>query len=56
MMTNCCINPKIYNAWRFHIDPTDFPELLAMEVRCGEIDAFVRAAPERQPDANGASA
>ena len=54
-MADCCLVPQIYNAHRFHVDLTDFPELLAVDARCGEIDAFARAAPERQPDADGAS-
>ena len=55
-MADCCLVPQIYNAHRFHVDLTDFPELLAVNARCDEIDAFARAAPERQPDAEGASA
>jgi maleylacetoacetate isomerase len=51
-MADCCLVPQIYNAHRFHVDLTDFPELLAVDARCGEIDAFARAAPERQPDAD----
>jgi maleylpyruvate isomerase len=51
-MADCCLVPQIYNAHRFHVDLTDFPELLAVDARCGEIDAFARAVPERQPDAD----
>ncbi|WP_443971380.1 maleylacetoacetate isomerase [Sphingobium sp. CR28] len=55
-IADCCLVPQIYNARRFHVDLTDFPELLAVDARCSEIDAFARAAPERQPDADGAGA
>jgi len=54
-MADCCLIPQIYNARRFHVDLTDFPTLLAVDARCARMEAFVRAAPERQPDADGAS-
>ncbi len=55
-IADCCLIPQIYNARRFGVDLTDFPELLAVDGRCGEIDAFVGALPENQPDADGANA
>lgn len=55
-MADCVLVPQLYNARRFHIDLTDFPEQRAVDARCAEVEAFVRALPERQPDADGASA
>ena len=55
-MADCCLIPQIYNARRYHVDLTDFPELLAIDARCREVDAFARAAPESQPDADGIGA
>lgn len=55
-MADCCLVPQIYNARRFDVDLSGFPALLAVDARCAEIDAFARAAPERQPDADGAIA
>lgn len=55
-MADCCLIPQIYNARRFHVDLADFPALLAVDAACAQLDAFARAAPERQPDADGAGA
>jgi len=55
-MADCCLVPQIYNARRFNVDLADFPELLAADAKCANLDVFARAVPERQPDADGASA
>lgn len=55
-IADCCLIPQIYNARRFQVDLDDFPKLLAVDARCGAIDAFVQALPENQPDADGATA
>ena len=44
--------PQIYNARRFEIVMDDFPTLVRIEQACMELDAFRRAAPENQIDAN----
>ena len=44
--------PQIYNARRFEIVMDDFPTLVRIEQACMELDAFRRAAPENQTDAN----
>ena len=55
-MADCCLIPQVYNARRFGIDLGAYPRLVAIESRCLELDAFDRARPELQPDADGASA
>jgi len=55
-IADCCLIPQVYNARRFGIDLNVFPRLVATEVQCLGLDAFHRARPELQPDADGASA
>ena len=55
-IADCCLIPQVYNARRFGIDLNAFPRLVATEVQCLGLDAFHRAPPELQPDADGASA
>lgn len=43
--------PQLAAARRFHLDLAVYPELLRVERSAAELDAFARAAPERQPDA-----
>jgi maleylacetoacetate isomerase len=42
--------PQLYNARRFGVDLEEFGELVAIEQRLAEVEAFRRAAPEMQPD------
>jgi maleylpyruvate isomerase len=55
-LADCFLVPQIYNARRFDIDLRAYPTLTGIDARCGDLDAFARAAPERQPDADGAPA
>lgn len=55
-IADCCLIPQIYNASRFAVDLDAFPTLLAIDEACKAHDAFVRARPEVQPDADGAPA
>lgn len=55
-MADCCLVPQIYNARRFGVDLCGLPSLVAVERRCKALDAFVRASPEVQPDAEGSAA
>lgn len=50
-LADVCLVPQIYNARRFQCDLSPFPVLTAIDARCAALDAFARAAPERQPDA-----
>lgn len=52
-IADCCLIPQLYNARRFDVDLSDFATLLAIDQRCAQIDAFARAAPAAQPDADG---
>ena len=51
-IADACLIPQIYNARRFEIVMDDFPTLVRIEQACMELDAFRRAAPENQTDAN----
>ena len=51
-IADACLIPQIYNARRFEILMDDFPTLVRIEQACMELDAFRRAAPENQIDAN----
>jgi maleylpyruvate isomerase len=43
--------PQLYSARRFGVDLAPFPTLTRVETACESLDAFTRARPERQPDA-----
>lgn len=43
--------PQIESARRFNVDLSPYPNLLAVDTACGQLDAFCRAAPTKQPDA-----
>lgn len=50
-MADCCLVPQLYNARRFACDLAAYPTIAAIDKRCGELEAFQRAIPENQPDA-----
>ncbi|KNH04853.1 Maleylacetoacetate isomerase Glutathione S-transferase, zeta [Candidatus Burkholderia brachyanthoides] len=45
------IVPQVFNAQRFSIDLTPYPTIRRIAERANQIDAFARAAPANQPDA-----
>lgn len=47
---DACLIPQIDNARRFECDLTPYPHLLRIDQHCRELDAFQRAAPDRQID------
>jgi maleylpyruvate isomerase len=49
-LADLCLVPQLVNARRFGANLV-WPRLLEIEERCLEMDAFSRAAPEAQPDA-----
>ena len=51
-IADACLIPQIYNARRFEVPLDDFPTLVEIETACMELEAFRRAAPENQVDAN----
>jgi maleylacetoacetate isomerase len=50
-LADCCLYPQLANARRFECDLSGYPTLLRIESNCNALDAFTRAAPSRQPDA-----
>jgi maleylacetoacetate isomerase/maleylpyruvate isomerase len=50
-LADCCLVPQMANARRFKCDVAPYPTLLKIESNCQALDAFQRAAPDRQPDA-----
>lgn len=53
-MADACLIPQIYNARRFNIDLGPYPLICRIEQQCAELQSFIDAAPENQPDAEGA--
>lgn len=51
-MVDLCLIPQMYNARRFEFDLKHYSRLKEIEQACLELDAFQKALPERQPDAN----
>jgi len=50
-LADCCLVPQLANARRFKCDVAPYPTLLAVEKNCLALEAFQRAAPDKQPDA-----
>jgi maleylacetoacetate isomerase len=53
-LAEICLVPQMANARRFKVPLDAFPRLVAIDARCLQLEAFQRAAPERQPGAPGA--
>lgn len=50
-MADCCLVPQIFNAKRFNSDLAPFPNTMRAFENCMKLDAFDRAQPSKQPDA-----
>jgi maleylpyruvate isomerase len=50
-LADCCLVPQLANAYRFKCDVSPYPTLLRIEKNCQALEAFRRAAPGEQPDA-----
>jgi len=50
-VADLCIVPQLANARRFNVPIQQFPRLLGVEAACQQLEAFDRARPEHQPDA-----
>jgi maleylpyruvate isomerase len=50
-LADCCLVPQIYNARRFGCDLNDYPAIRRIVESAETLDAFQRAHPDRQPDA-----
>jgi len=51
-MADCCLVPQLYNARRVDCDLSAFPTIANIGIRCESLDAFARARPDLQPDAD----
>ncbi|QDF97775.1 maleylacetoacetate isomerase [Azoarcus sp. DD4] len=52
-LTEVYLIPQVESARRFNVDLTPYPNIVAVDAACAELDAFRRAAPAVQPDAPG---
>ena len=50
-LADICLVPQVYNAVRFGLDMSKYPIITAICARCNELDAFKKALPENQEDA-----
>jgi len=50
-MADCCLVPQIFNARRYDCDLALYPATMRAFDACMKLDAFERAQPSRQPDA-----
>ena len=50
-LADCCLVPQVFNARRFGCELSAMPTVLRIADRCAGLEAFRRAAPEAQPDA-----
>jgi maleylacetoacetate isomerase len=46
-----CLVPQVYNAERFKLDMTPYPQIVKIVKYCRSLPAFIDAAPENQYDA-----
>ncbi|MET0374496.1 MAG: maleylacetoacetate isomerase [Rhizorhabdus sp.] len=50
-IADCCLVPQMFNAHRLNCDLANFPLLVAIDANCNALEAFQRAHPTAQPDA-----
>jgi len=50
-MADCCLVPQIFNAQRYQCDTSPYPATMRVFAECMKIEAFDRAQPSKQPDA-----
>ncbi len=50
-MADCCLVPQIFNAQRFNCDLAPYPAVMRVFEACMQLEAFDRAQPGKQPDA-----
>jgi maleylpyruvate isomerase len=51
-LVECYLIPQIYSAERFNVDLSAFPELMKVNKACSTLQAFEKAHPTNQPDAD----
>lgn len=49
-LADALLVPQMYNARRFDVPLDEYPRLVAVTDACNELQAFIDAAPENQPD------
>lgn len=49
-LADALLVPQMYNARRFNVPLDEYPRLVAVVDACDELQAFIDAAPENQPD------
>lgn len=50
-IADCCLIPQIFNAQRFNCDLSNMPILMGINQKCLSLEAFIKAAPMNQADA-----
>jgi maleylacetoacetate isomerase len=50
-LADCCLVPQVFNAQRFNCDLSDMPTIVRINDACLALDAFVKASPSQQLDA-----
>jgi maleylacetoacetate isomerase len=50
-LADICLVPQVANARRFKVPLDRFPKIVAIDAACAKLDAFEKARPENQPDA-----
>jgi maleylpyruvate isomerase len=50
-MAECCLVPQIFNAKRYNCDLAPYPTTMHVFDACMKLEAFDRAQPSKQPDA-----
>jgi maleylacetoacetate isomerase len=50
-IADCCLVPQVFNAQRYQCDTSPFPTVVRVFGECMKLDAFDRAQPSKQPDA-----
>jgi maleylpyruvate isomerase len=50
-IADCCLVPQVFNAQRYGIDVSVYPNIARINAQCVALPAFVAAHPSNQPDA-----
>ena len=51
-LADVCLIPQVYNAKRFELDMSQFPLIYKINENCHKLEAFIKALPENQIDAD----
>jgi maleylpyruvate isomerase len=51
-MADCCLVPQVFNAKRYEFDAQRYPTTMRVFEECMKLEAFDRAQPSKQPDAD----